>query len=242
MKFATDQDAKMFLLEIEKFDDLDSATKNLKPDDEMIELFISKRKTLIPGLKDFRRRQNTRQQWRHERYKMLRGIKRFHKSTSGKKFHRALGRYLATREGLQEESSKVFYLTEIADILKALSSLKTHAFIELEFYHPLSEELEYRLLFEELIPIIDATEKKLLQGDFTIESSDEETLLRIVDFDQVVNQLAESAGIDAKTVYELQEEILKSKDISDLNEENDTYHQVVFAKLKDEVNKLKQKN
>jgi hypothetical protein len=242
MKFATDQDAKMFLLEIEKFAELDGATKELKPDDEMIELFISKRKTLIPGLKDFRRRQNTKQQWRHERYKMLRGIKRFHKSTSGKKFHRALGRYLATREALQTESSKVFYLTEIADILKALSSLKTHAFIELEFYHPLSEELEYRLLFEELLPIIDTTEKKLLQGDFTIESSDEETLLRIVDFDQVTQQLADAAGVDVVTVDQMYEKILKTKEITDLSEENDTYHCISFARLKDEVNKLKQKN
>ena len=236
MKFATEQDAKMFLLEIEKFDELGNASKEMKPDSEMMELFISKRRTLIPGLKDFRRRQNTRQQWRHERYKMLRGIKRFHKSTAGKKFHRALGRYLATRESLSESQS-VFYLTEIADILKALSSLKTHAFIELEFYHPLSEELEYRLLFEELIPIIDSTEKKLLQGDFTLDESDEETLLRITDFEQIISQIAQEKGIEIEIVRDLHEQVMESKEISEMNEEDDNYYRRIFVTLKEEVTK-----
>lgn len=238
MKFATVQDAKMFLLEIENFDELDNVTKELKPTPEMMELFIQKRKTLIPGLKDFRRRQNTRQQWRHERYKMLRGIKRFHKSTAGKRFHRALGRYVATRESLGESSSKVFYLTEVADILKALSSLKTHAFIELEFYHPLSEELEYRLLFEELLPLIDSTEKKLLQGDFTLDENDEETLLRIIDFEQVINQVAQHMDVDVQAVKGLHEVILGSEDISEMNEEDDNYYRNIFISLKDEVAKL----
>ena len=61
MKFATDKDAKMFLFEIERFDIALDAEKDMKPDKEMMELFLKKRQNIIPGLKDFRRRQNTKQ-------------------------------------------------------------------------------------------------------------------------------------------------------------------------------------
>ena len=238
MKFATDQDAKLFLIEIERLDLVDSATKEFFPDEEMMSEFIKKRRTLIPGLKDFRRRQNTRQQWRHERYKMLKGIRRFHKSTAGKKFHRALGRFIATRESLSECSHKIFYLSEIADILKSISSLKTHANIELEFYHPLSEELEYRLLFEELIPILDSIEKKLLSGDFTLEETEQEIMLRIIDENQIKKHLAEKFKIQYETVDAMHRQILNQKPLCEMNEEDGLYYTKVFEILNTRLKKV----
>lgn len=234
MKFATDQDAKLFLIEVGKLDEIDSATKSLQPDEDMLELFLHHRRNLIPGLKDFRRRQNTKKQWRHERFKMLRGIRRFHKSTTGKKFHRSLGRFIATRESLTK--NEVFYLTEIADILKALSSLKTHAYIELEFYHPLTEELEYRLLFEELIPLIDQVEKKLLSGDFTLEQADEELLLRIVDWSVLKECLSKHYELDLKTIEAIESQIMHEKNVKEMDEDDMEYFTTIFHTLQDRLN------
>jgi len=239
MKFATDTDVKMFLLEIEDIDAALTATKDFTPTKEMIELFVKKRKNLITGLKDFRRKQNTKQQWRHERYKMLRGIKRFHKSTAGKKFHRALGRYIATRESMENSSEDTFYLSEVSDVLKALSSLKTHAFIELEYFHPLSEELEYRLLFEELIPLVNGIERNLLRGDFSLDERSEEVLLRITDFDQVINHLAIENGLEVGIVDELYAKIKTTDEILEMSGEEDGYYCNLFASLKGKVRDFK---
>jgi hypothetical protein len=169
---------------------------------------------------------------------MLKGIKRFHKSTAGKKFHRALERFIATRESLQECSHKIFYLTEIADILKAVSSLKTHAFIELEFYHPLSEELEYRLLFEELLPVLDSVEKKLLSADFSVDESEQEILLRIVDEIQIKKHLAEAYGIQFDTVDAMHRQIISQKPLCEMNEEDGNFYTLIFDTLKERLTKV----
>lgn len=208
MKFATDQDAKLFCLEIEQFDLVESADKSFEPDDKMLEIFLKRRKELVPKLKNFRRKQNTKQQWRHDRYKMMRGIKRFHKSTAGKRFHRSLGRFLATREAMQKSVQFSVSLTEVADILKSLSSLKTHAYVELEFFHPLAEELEYRTFIEELIPAVDRVEKNILAGNFSIEEEDEKFFLKIVNEESIIDSLAKRSNTSFEEVKEMWEQIL----------------------------------
>ena len=60
--------------------------------------FIKKRRGLVSRLKDMQKSGKTKAQWRTGRWKIMRGIKRFHRSTEGKRFHRQLGRFLATRD------------------------------------------------------------------------------------------------------------------------------------------------
>ena len=186
MKFQTDLDAKHFCLEIEQFDLLETVTKDLVPTEDQMEIFLKRRREIVPKLKDFRRRQQSRQQWRRGRKKMMRGIKRFHKSTAGKRFHRALGRFLATREAMEKANEYSISINEVAGILKSLSALKTSAFIELEFYHQMSEEMEYRSFVEELIPISNRLESNLLAGDYSLSEDDEDFLVQIVKPESII--------------------------------------------------------
>lgn len=215
MKFANDHDAKLFCLEIDRSDLLlesdEAVSKDFKPCEDMIELFLKKRRELVPHLKNFRRRQNTKKQWRHDRYKMMRGIKRFHKSTAGKRFHRSLGRFLATRECLKKSVEFTVSLHEVADVLKALSSLKTHAFVELEFYHPMAEEVEYLTFIEELIPTVGRIEKEILSGNFFLEEDDEDFMLRVVKEESIIYALEQRSEYSFDEIKEKWRTILDSE-------------------------------
>jgi len=84
---------------------------------------------------DFRRKQSASRSWKLNRARYQKGIDRWHASTSGKRFHRQLGRFLALRaplykEGLTNEGlSQLGYSERIEDLV-ALHSLKTHLVIE----------------------------------------------------------------------------------------------------------------
>lgn len=235
MKFVTDNDAKLFLAEIERIDLIQEATKDFKPDEEMMELFLKKRRSLVPQLKDFKKRQKSKKQWRYLRYKMMGGIRRFHKSTAGKKFHRALARYNATREQLETQSKDQFNITSIVDILKALSSLKTHSYIELEYYHPFCEELEYRIFFEELIPLVEKLESKLLCGDFTLEKEDEELLLRVIDTSELFKHFSELYNRGVSSIEKLYEKCKEELEQKDVTEDSDFFYVDLFSLLKNKL-------
>lgn len=63
--------------------------------------FVKHRKMIVPMLKDFRKSQQTKHNWRTNKNSMLKGIKKWHSDPEGKKFHRQLGRFLATRPDAQ---------------------------------------------------------------------------------------------------------------------------------------------
>jgi len=239
VKFQRLEDKKLFLLELGRTDLLESVTDDWQPDDELVELFLKRRKKLIQRLKDFRRSQIQKANWRRYRWKYLKGIRRFHRSTKGKRFHRALGRFLATRIFRPSESLTTF---EAAEALKALNSAKTHAYIELEYYMPLEDELDYIFFIEELVPMIDRAEKHLISKtslltEDKVELSDEdfEFLLRLVEPNALMKALAEQLG---KEVEEVQRLWNKAKEIVEKEqgkreEESGCYLSVaqVFTKL-----------
>jgi len=236
VKFASEHDAQLFLVEIERLDLLSQISESqpyFEPDADLMELFIKRRKKLLDRLKDFRRRQMTQSQWRQFRPKMMRGIRRFHKSTTGKRFHRSLGRFNATRDMLKSMFRENFSVSGMADTLKALSSLKTHAFIELEYFHPMTEELEFRIFFEELIPFINRLETSILQGDFDLSEADAEFLARIVEKSSTIYALSERFGVpcdDVRGLWEAQEADLR-RDTDDPEEgvsESEVLNRVIF--------------
>jgi hypothetical protein len=94
----------------------------------------------------------------------MKGIKRFHKSTKGKRFHRNLGRYLATKMGklIPDRLSKD--KEEKMEALKALSSIITHLYIEEEYFHPLSEAISFNELFNIAIPYLRHIECCILEN------------------------------------------------------------------------------
>ncbi|MCI4409113.1 MAG: hypothetical protein JHC26_08485 [Thermofilum sp.] len=131
--------------------------------------FLVERGKLEVGLVDFERSQRQKQNWRKHRWKYLKGIRRFHSSTEGKRFHRNLARYLATRDSdsllklYQAEKEKerergndhrldVRKVSENLEFLIAALSAGVHGLIEKRYYNvSIDEAVEYDLFLEELL-------------------------------------------------------------------------------------------
>jgi hypothetical protein len=248
MRFTSDTDKKMFLLEIGRTDLIEGPVGNFSPDQEMINEFVKRRREIIPGLKNFRRSQKTKDQWRKDRYGMLKGIKRFHKSTTGKKFHRALGRFISSRiynktdsllhdRGAERKAAanESVSLNEVIDVLQGLSSLKTHAFVEFEFYHPLTEEIEYRMFMEELLPFLERVEKRLWQGSTSFCEEDEEFLCRIVSEKAICNSISLDEKLDFEIVEKLFEKSGKELNEKSYTKEQPDYMRILLENLKGKI-------
>jgi len=128
--------------------------------------FILKRQELELGLVDWEKSQRQKQNWRKYRWKYLKGIRDFHSSTAGKRFHRNLGRFLATREtetllrAYQKEKEaerelralNLRKVQENLEFLIAVLSAGVHALIEERYYRAsVDEAVDYKLFLEELL-------------------------------------------------------------------------------------------
>jgi hypothetical protein len=128
--------------------------------------FLVKRGELELGLVDWERSQRQKQNWRKYRWRYLKGIRDFHSSTAGKRFHRNLGRFLATRDtetllrAYQKEKEKERELRalnlrkvrESLEFLIAVLSAGVHALIEERYYKvSVDEAVDYKLFLEELL-------------------------------------------------------------------------------------------
>jgi hypothetical protein len=166
MKFQTLSDIQMFLLEIDKGDLIYTVNEKFQPTIEMVEEFIKRRRGLISKLRDFRKSQDSKRSWRQNKHKYKSAIKRFHKSTEGKKMHRKLGDFIANREfrdnRYNEELDFSVRLHEVSEVLKSISSLKTHMFIESEYYAPIASQLIFEELMMECVPELSLIESSIL--------------------------------------------------------------------------------
>lgn len=185
MKFKSLFDVQMFLSEVNP-DLVESANDDFEPSKEMIELFIKKRKRIVPKLKDFQKSQNSKKMWRKHRYKTMKGIKSFHKSTQGKRMHRSIGRFLA----LRDTSKREIYSNPMDsnELFKSLSSCETHNFIELDFYRTLSEEIEYQI-FSDMLQLRNYTIKKSIREDSIIHERDLDFLISLVPEKILIDEL-----------------------------------------------------
>ena len=118
------------------------------------EAIILKRTEKKKRLKDFRKSKLSKKSWRINRKKLEKGIKKFHRSTKGKRFHRALGRRLATREVVRQNS-------EMLEFLVGVQSLKTHLTIGTKYASSIDEEVDYLLFYESIVLTIIKLEEKL---------------------------------------------------------------------------------
>jgi hypothetical protein len=135
----------------------------------LLDEFLVKRRELELGLVDFERSQRQKQNWRKHRWKYLQGIRSFHSSTEGKRFHRNLARYLATRDSdsllklyqVEKERERergndyrldVRKVSENLEFLIAALSAGVHGLIEKRYYSvSIDEAVEYDLFLEELL-------------------------------------------------------------------------------------------
>jgi len=228
MKFHSKLDVQLFLAEIGRLDLIDQSDESFVPTKEMEESFIKRREPLSGALRDFRKSQGTKGQWRENRHGIMKGIKKFHASTEGKRFHRNLGRFLSSRyfqsrlKGIvkddQEDSPKSMKAEEslcifdLAEILKATSSIRTHAFIELEYFHPLEEELDYEDFLKEILPALLYIEKKL-QSNEQLNDYDLEIMFRLVYKKELKKSLDDTTGMESKKIDEVYDEIEKGFEV-----------------------------
>jgi len=157
------------------------------------ELKVRKRLGLVSQKVDRKKSREMKDRWRRDKNKLKKGIQKWNKSTKGKRFHKALGRFNALREtaGYQYyymndwegtfEGNQTISLTQVNDSLLSLSSIETHLYLELQYYESdpeaMTEFLEIIHMFLEdssnlKISLIDAyssgiisTEDYLLLND-----------------------------------------------------------------------------
>jgi len=197
MKFRDHSDRILFLLELRGNLTHESIAAGIT-DSDINELFLKRggrEKTF--DLKNFRRSQLSKHSWRSNKLGYLKGIGKFHRSLAGKKFHRDLTRFLLTRESYNK-----------IDLLKSLSSLKTHMYIDLVYYRSVDESIDYDLFVEETVELINKLESDLLSGKEP-NPIDYEGLLEAMDYNTMLSDM----GIKSDTApdYTNYIEHIKSK-------------------------------
>lgn len=227
MKFKSHADKLFMLAEIDRFDLVETKQGNLEwePEQELIDALIQKRTGLIKSVKDFSKSQAAKASWRKNRYKIMKGIRKFHKSTQGKQFHRRLGNFLATRmigiikQSTQEKPKEEnFSSSFITESLKSISSLRTHLYIESEYYMSFSEFSEFLDIFDEVVETSSKVEHKLIRHDFEIDEEDLDLLGRMVDPSVFCDELSKLIGeeyLSVKNKFE-QYEAMESYSYSEI--------------------------
>jgi hypothetical protein len=134
VQFHTELDKQLFLLECGK-----SLYDRITEDDH--KLFIQRRQKIGSMFKNFRKSKTAEREWNRHRFKMLQAVRDYHKSAEGKKHHRQLGRWLATRSFIPKAG--LFGKRESLELTELLKD-------ELSFYLSVPDQL----LLEELIELL----------------------------------------------------------------------------------------
>jgi hypothetical protein len=162
---------------------------------QMQTYLIKKRKRLIQPYKDFQRSSAAKNAWRQGRYKYLKGIRQFARSIAGKRFHRRLGQFLARNSMYYGTKTESLDRYEIVELLTQLNSYKTHLYIEMQYYSPLSEEISFFLASEEILEFLDELTNDIFNHissykDFDLTHEIFDGIIRILDFDGLMNTLS----------------------------------------------------
>lgn len=207
----------MFLTEVGKLDIITKVSQDYKPEEELVEIYINRRRSIVPKMKSFRRSQASKESWRQNRYKYMSGIKRFHKSTEGKQLHRSLGRFLATRDLRTgySRNNESFTIHEVCEVLKAISSLKTHCFIEHQYYMSVDEQVDYEIMTEELLPVVNRIEEAIVHGQL-IDTQDLEFLSRMITPQVIADEMVTSIGLNSKVTEDFSHGLLETGSYLDL--------------------------
>jgi len=113
------------------------------------EVEVRKRLNILTKSKDHKASRTMKNNWRRNKAKMTKGIKKWSKSTAGKRFHRALGRFNALRESVSYYNHELtpgqnfvqLSMVQVNDALLSLSSIETHLYLELQYYEADAEAM-----------------------------------------------------------------------------------------------------
>ena len=209
MKLREIKDRALFLADVARLDLLNEDDESLDIPPELSELFIKHRKPLIKKMVDFRKSQLSSSSWRASRWSHLIGIKKWHRSVEGKRFHRSLGRFLSTRIpregtlGLQSAGDTFESLGSQSETLKAISSVRTHLYINLDYYNSsIQEDADLLEFITYSVPILNEVEIKVFDDTNSTLTEDElELLLRLTDRKELCKAIAEVYKKDSDYVY-----------------------------------------
>ncbi len=199
MKFFDLLTTKAFLAEIGEFNLIAEVDSNFVPTSEQVDTFLSNRTPLVKKLKDSRKSQTQKTNWRKNRHKMMKGIKKFHRSVDGKRFHRKLGNYIATRitkgDASKNENGYEVLMAK-QDFLKGLNSAKQHLFVELDYYHSLDEQVELEeMIIDYAIPLFQRIENKTVTNE-ELNDDDLTFLFDLTDKSAIIKCIAEKFEVE----------------------------------------------
>jgi len=236
MKFLNVLDVQTFLLEINAIDKVIGVSKDYQPTNEEIASFIKGRNPLVSKLKDYRKSSDQKANWRGNRTKMMKGIKAFHKSVEGKRFHRRLGRFMATRITRPKSSNENYQsLLDKQEHLKGLNAVKTHMFVELEYFHQVQEQVELEeMLIEYAVPLFQVIEKKII----TDEELDDDELVFLMDLtepDALLDALSTESGVEFAEIQKLWNTISCTLEDGGLAKDDSKFYPTLITDLKKQL-------
>lgn len=186
-------------------------------------IFSMEREPIISGLLNFRKHQAGEASWRRHKWKNLLGIKKWHRSVASKRFNRQLGSYLATKiipdkvkigyRWGKDQKDESFSPGEKYEVLTALSSMRTHLYIEGQFLLPrLEESVEMNFLVEYAAPILLEIENRVFSNEsYKLTEDETELLLRLTETTALLRSCAESWNIPYKDLNKLYTQLFEEQ-------------------------------
>jgi hypothetical protein len=230
MKFHNQIDAQSFLIEIGKMSEALSISNDWEPTDEELKSFISQRSPLVRKIKNHRQSSKQKANWRENRYKIMRGIKSFHKSVDGKRFHRKLGRLLATRI-TKDKNTNEDTIQEKYEALNALSSLKQHMLVELNYFHKLYEQVEMEeMVLDSSLHMLSELEKKVLSGD-DLDQDEIAFIADMVDKNTLLDEIAKSTGETFDNIKKWCDTVTTELTANGINQDGPEFYTELFKTL-----------
>ena len=104
----------------------------------VIQEFKVRRRTVAQKVrkKDPNKSRIAKMTWKKNKGTMLKGLRKFHKSTKGKSFHKALGKFASkTTSSNENEDNLIAALLELNELRISISSAMTYLFIDMK-QHP----------------------------------------------------------------------------------------------------------
>lgn len=240
MKFNSELDVLTFLSEIQDFEAMkeEGLDENFKPTNEQMQSFLKARTPLVRKMKNYRKSSDQKVSWKDNRYKMMKGIKAFHKSVEGKRFHKRLGRFLASRIVRRNEPKKKNEEMEYEMLiskqshLKGLNACKQHLFVELEYFHQLEPHVELEeFLVDYAIPLFQMVEQKILHDEEL--SEDELTFVfDITEAKTIIQSFADKSGRSFAEIEKMWDAIGKSLKKKGIDKDDSKFFPMLVGGIK----------
>jgi hypothetical protein len=203
MKFLDKYELNLFFIESGNCQKINSEEVEFEPDSEMLEGVFIKRQDRKASLPSFRKSQDTEGQWRGMRYKMLSGIRRFHRSTEGKRQHRAMARFLANREirpSLKDQSilsmqERSLLITDLDNFVQDLSDFHE------KYFHPIDDYFDLFVIRKSIVNMCEEIISNLI-SPLPLNEDQNDFIEYLVEENSLVFAISEGLDMDYETVMD----------------------------------------